>query len=195
MSRCLPCSRLNRLNGSGLWQLPLVCGWFNRCYGNSLENQQMVQPLPVPHVGSRLDHRDSSSPDRLRHLFSRCGQPTCRTIIGQSRIRERHDSGECHPMADRPSTQLRSNPRPSSAHCSSSSASHSPSSTGSEEEPKSAAPTNPAKYGKKAGAKPRRKNNTMTTGSQQNTDHAPCQWSAGRLRPRIRRRNHPRPNP
>ena len=71
----------------------------------------MVQPLPVPHVGSRLDHRDSSSPDRLRHLFSRCGQPTCRTIIGQSRIRERHDSGECHPMADRPSTQLRSNPR------------------------------------------------------------------------------------
>ena len=32
-------------------------------------------------------------------------------------------------------------------------------------------------------------------GSQQNTDHAPCQWSAGRLRPRIRRRNHPRLSP
>ena len=77
---------------------------------------------------------------------------------------------------------------PSSASCSSSSASPSPSSAGSAKEPKSAAPTKLTKYRRKADAKPKRKNNTTTTGNQTNTSQPHrCPRRDGGCRPGRRR--------
>ena len=67
----------------------------------------MVQPVPVLHVGCRSRHRDSRSPGRLRLLFSRHEQSAFGNAIRQSRIRERRDRGERHPMVDRTDAQLR----------------------------------------------------------------------------------------
>lgn len=67
----------------------------------------MVQPVPVLHVDCRNHNCGGRSPGRLCILFPRHEQPAFGNAIRQSRIRERRDRGERHPMVDWTGAQLR----------------------------------------------------------------------------------------